>query len=445
MRFGVGKKHQMTIICFTRIDRESYNVFIDQTFNPLSSMSVAIRPSRRESSGQQGPQYWFRWAILALGSLLCVVQLLESGKRASACFLDYYLQDSPTSSGSGSHHEAQVAQWFEHVTGGSTATKCPSVFAKVQSGLWADPNDGKLLYRKVVSEPHFLMSLHSQAYDNTRYGSIYVKGQYYEDEVRQRFEYILNETHWDYESSSSLPMVLDIGGNIGFYTFLSAAWQHAVVTFEINPANILRICESLHLNTQNPQIGMNPSINHTMRVQLYQQGMSNVTGNSFRVAVPGNPGATELPPSGASSVTRDTSRASAREFSVTTITLDDFARDRGWFETRPYIAIAKIDTEGHEPQILQGGLNVFKAHFVQNVLVEYRVITWEMVQRILLDQGYVVVEHDVRTKKITQLNRTESFHYMTELTAKMTRRGKSFPFCDVWFRLEHLPAVRGFL
>ncbi len=117
------------------------------------------------------------------------------------------------------------------------AISCDVVQERVQSGQWEDPNHGQLFLRQVITKPSFYISVHNQEYDRIRYNSIFETGDYYEVEVRERFEYILgeNQKDWDYHHSKfnhqRMPLVVDIGGNIGYYTLLSAAWKHAVVTF----------------------------------------------------------------------------------------------------------------------------------------------------------------------------------------------------------------------
>ena len=50
------------------------------------------------------------------------------------------------------------------------------------------------------------------------------------------------------EISRYSTIVLDVGGNIGWYTLVAASLCYRVVTFEPNIINNIRLCESLPMN-----------------------------------------------------------------------------------------------------------------------------------------------------------------------------------------------------
>jgi FkbM family methyltransferase len=283
-----------------------------------------------------------------------------------------------------------------------------------------------------------VVSVHNQVYDRLRYDTIYKQGNYYEEEVISRFVYILQENRnsFDYESTNTLPLVLDIGGNIGFYTLLSAAWQHAVLTFEINPSNIIRICESLHLNELNEH-GFS-DLPHSMTVRIHQQGVSDASGNTIRVEVPRNPGETSLD----KSLLRggDSGGTSERVFSTTTVTLDDFAAERGWLDrSDTTFSLVKIDTEGHEFQILMGAKKFIHSRRAKNILLEYRVHCRETMD-ILSDSGYVIVTSNKDSKgnvNRKMLTRNESVSFLDAETKRLRR--SRLQYLDFWFRLDTLP------
>lgn len=322
-------------------------------------------------------------------------------------------------------------KWMTEISG-ANETKCQSVFENSRKGLWEDPNHDMFQYRRIKTAPHFLVSVHHQQYDPVRYSSIYKNGNYYEGAVIQRFERILGENRdsFDFNSTPALPLVIDIGGNIGFYTLLSAAWKHAVLTFEINPANIVRICESLHLNSRN-EYGFS-ELSHSMAVMIHRQGVSNVTGSSFRVEVHRNPGQTILENT---RLQGDSGKTTERVFSTTTVTLDDFADERGWFQrTDLAVSILKIDTEGHELQIIQGAKRFLETRLVKNVLLEYRIRCREVLN-ILLDIGYVIVDG----KPSRLLSKDESIKFINENTQKLRTATIPDHYMDLWFRLDSLP------
>lgn len=90
-------------------------------------------------------------------------------------------------------------------------------------------------------------------------------------------------------------------------------------------------------------------------------GVSNLKGELNFVPDLLNPGASHF-------VSSSAKAAGMVEIPVTT--LDDFARDRGYFETRPNIAILKIDVERHEAQVLQGAKEFLNSGMLQNIFIE---------------------------------------------------------------------------
>jgi hypothetical protein len=84
-----------------------------------------------------------------------------------------------------------------------------------------DPNRGRHFVRRILSSPHHYVSLHNLEYDRVRYDSIFVKGEYYEHKVIARFENILQEDGRGKIESAPLPIVLDVGANIGYVSFQS--------------------------------------------------------------------------------------------------------------------------------------------------------------------------------------------------------------------------------
>lgn len=336
-----------------------------------------------------------------------------------------------------SSKEDALKRWMTEISG-AKETSCATAFDKVRSGVWEDPNNDQYLYRRIKTEPHFLVSVHNQRYDPVRYGPIYNNGNYYEGEVIRRFEFILQENRdaFDYDNKTALPLVIDIGGNIGFYTLLSAAWKHAVLTFEINPANIVRLCESLHLNNRN-EYGFS-ELSHSMHVKIHQVGVSNITGQTLRVAVPGNPGETTLE-NGAKGVTVE--KQSQRSFSTTTVTLDDFAAERGWLDrTDTVFSILKIDTEGHELQIILGAQQFIRSRRAKNILMEYRIFCREAMN-ILLEAGYVVVygerlaNGEIKRRTYTK---EESKAFLDAESEKLRNKQRGGKYSDIWLRLDTL-------
>jgi hypothetical protein len=112
---------------------------------------------------------------------------------------------------------------------------CAHVQEHIDEKSWPDPNAGTYFIRRIKDAPFFYVSVHSQQYDPLRYNHVFINGRYYEAQVIQRFHRILSDNKKEHENS----IVLDVGANIGYYTLLSASYQHTVYAFEINPGMLV--------------------------------------------------------------------------------------------------------------------------------------------------------------------------------------------------------------
>lgn len=64
---------------------------------------------------------------------------------------------------------------------------------------------------------------------------------YYENKMTANFVKIL-------KNRPISGRVIDVGMNVGWFTLLSRSLGHEVLSFEPDPSNIIRLCESLALN-----------------------------------------------------------------------------------------------------------------------------------------------------------------------------------------------------
>lgn len=269
---------------------------------------------------------------------------------------------------------------FASIVGGGDTT-CDQVQNLVDVNTWKDPNKGKWFVRQVITEPHFFISVHAQEYDPLRYKYIFNTGDYYETDVRKRFEYILAEHRYE-----DTPIVLDMGGNIGYYTLLSAAWNHSVITFEVNPANVIRLCESIRFNR------------FTEKIRIHRTGVSNTSGQLLEIEVGTNPGQVGIDDDPSHQLVKDDpkkaaphAKAETHKFMVTTMMFDDFVHERGWYDRDDInISLWKLDTEGHELQILLGSRRFIQSRMAKNILVEYRSRVRPATE-LLLDSGYAKI------------------------------------------------------
>ena len=228
---------------------------------------------------------------------------------------------------------------------------------------------------------------------------------------------------------------------------LSMALGYSVVAFEINPPNILRMCESLELNQwllpENDKGFEDPN---KPTVRFYQQGVSDVNGQEFKVWVPKNPGqaflrteqeGTEEMEEHASMEGAD--HMSGHHDSTTTVTLDHFAQQHGWLiplqdgslGVNPNIAIKilKVDVEGKEPLVIEGTQTLLRSGIVENILIEFRRLGRPNVQQamlILLDSGYTLVDDTEGKVSITR-----SMEILSDLTDQLEGTTKTI---DLWFQ-----------
>lgn len=354
--------------------------------------------------------------------------------------------------------EESDPSWAPIVQLGSTS--CSLVQERLQKGIWHDPNEGRVFARKLITEPSFTIAVHNQTYDPVRWDTLFVQGKYYEDLVFSRFVKILSSTKHPKQS-----LVLDVGANIGFYTLLSATMGYPVVSFEINPANLVRLCESLRLNKH-------PS------VSIFQRGVSNVDGTPLQVLVPKNPGQAFMreidDPKGLEKLKIKTNDTSTHHAFTTTITLDAFGQNLGWLPKKDKkmkknaasdwtVAILKLDVEGKEPQvrnlfyylggpqalqesplhshafslllqIIEGAKELLNSGRVLNVLTEFRRLARPNIQeaiQTLLDAGYGLVDDETEGRNARRLNRKDSQAYLDKLTEKFKGKGRNF---DFWFQ-----------
>jgi FkbM family methyltransferase len=229
--------------------------------------------------------------------------------------------------------------------------------------------------------------------------AIWKYGFYYERAVTARFEEILLSSQ---KSTSSETRVLDVGGNIGYYTLVSASVGPVTVdAFEPNVKNILRFCESLDMNRWYSEYDDNANTvayshgqNNVSKVNLYPFGVGETDGFLDFTLNENNPGQGSFANAGHGPNAQDIKTVKTR-----VVTLDKFAAGRGWFESRPDIAILKVDVEGFEYGVIRGAKELLKAKIIRNILMEVSARDKEERKanedalHILLSSGYQVEKY----------------------------------------------------
>ncbi len=258
-----------------------------------------------------------------------------------------------------------------------------------------DPNEGRIYARYTTTRPSFWVALHQQRYDATRW-SIMTQGKYYETVLTETFRNIIlaepQEQRQQQQTTTTTvhhnPLhVIDVGGNIGWYTLLSIAaaleQNHSIIVdiFEPNPRNHLRFCESLHLNDW---------IRHDIvKVNLFALGVT-----SRSMADKGETGRMDISTSGEGSLDSIKQGNLNRTVQFPLVTLDDMANELSWLEDSHNIFILKVDVEGFELDVLEGSQQILKSRKIQNIFLEGNLIKedggkFRHLVEVLVSCGYV--------------------------------------------------------
>ena len=360
--------------------------------------------------------------------------------------------------------------------------------------------------------PKFWISLHDKEFDPVRW-SIMEYGKYYEQEQTNLFITILqqaakakakNERTGDGASSSALaqrqdpPRVIDVGGNIGWYTLLSAAMGAQVDVFEPNQFNILRMCESICMNswindpngrscfaTPNKNAGEDagggdaPRIlqhgdddddDDTSRVRIHRNGVG-ATHNEYVSFATNkkNPGASMIVPTTTTTKKNDATNAANannapkdqqqpsyidRVDTIKLVSLDEIAIERGWLLTSPassgpIIDILKVDVEGHELGVFQGAKKLLQSGLIKNIFMEGNVgskelklkfneivdIFYDAHYELVRTGGYIGPKNDV---KYNMKNITNKFEFQNVVLKECTTNNpKPRSSCNMWWRLRN--------
>lgn len=246
---------------------------------------------------------------------------------------------------------------------------CPRLLKQMKTKVGmqrTDPNKGMIRSRRTTTVPPFYISLHEKSFDITRW-TIMETGEYYERKLASSFQEVL-------QSSPPGARVLDVGANIGFFTLLSAAQGPFVLdSFEPNLKNRMRFCESLNMNQWfrtefnniPPTIGEGEDEEESPIVNLYPYGVGQEEGH-FVFKEDNNPGM---------GLVTKAKTTPENKNGVHIVTLDSFAKERGWFDSKPHVAILKIDVEGNECQVIEGAKEFLKTNMVHNIFMEISVRT----------------------------------------------------------------------
>jgi FkbM family methyltransferase len=369
---------------------------------------------RTRRSGNGGIVALFLYSFLACLMLALVVGVallaMERKQKASAQSISELLEATMQDL----HHTAIQGydQYFSSGTPAAGASGTASIttatgtlFQPVDcrrslqdyAGSDTDPDStDKILVRTDTMYP-FLVSLHNQKFDPVRW-DIYLYGRYYERALEELWGMLLllhpTPQPVTNRQSSSPPHVVDVGGNIGYYSLYSASFGKSVQidSFEPNPANVLRFCESVGINHWGGSSAATSS--DAPHINIWEMGISKERGSLSFFRDKANPGAGRIVTDGEDKVTKPGLNQATPEHTVVipVITLDDFVQERGWFDSPVTIVVMKIDVERHEAEVIMGATKLLQSGMVKNIFTEVGADIDKNLQidalRILTNAGY---------------------------------------------------------
>jgi FkbM family methyltransferase len=279
----------------------------------------------------------------------------------------------------------------------------------------------KSYVRLMKTEIPFYLSTSDKTVDGIR-AEMFDKGDYYEEIMTTTMQTILkgvSKRIGEHSTIKKRPVMLDVGGNVGWFSMLSAAHGAEVFVFEPNVVNMIRLCESSVLNGWSPS--SNPENN---QVHPYLKGVNDVHGIQkvmYKVDAT-NPGSFSFEEKHAAE------GLNVVEGELQLVTLDALAQSQHWLEDKDsaIIAILKIDVEGLELKVITGAQKLLSSHKIQYIFLEWKVDQverWGAMATILLDAGYVLYkfggwmgpENFVTTDNKMQNNVTELVNNLAQI------------------------------
>jgi FkbM family methyltransferase len=261
----------------------------------------------------------------------------------------------------------------------------------------------------------FYVSTHDGEIDSVR-ASIMRYQLYYETYLSK----IIATTYEKKKADGKETIFLDVGANIGWFSLVAAAHGATkVYSFEPNKQNTIRFCESLSLNGYLQDDFIIP----------VPKGVGNKedTRELYSVAQ-GNPGSFSF------------QKPFKNAFVVGTMeitTLDVFAEEHGWFDTKPSIPIFKLDVEHFEMEVMEGATRLLNSGIIESIAMELKPAHSKKVKSkicsLLLGAGYEFFMHGgYKGPNIeVKINYTNSSELVSDLQAKKYKE-------NVLFRLKRV-------
>lgn len=266
-----------------------------------------------------------------------------------------------------------VSKFTESDLPGLQPLLCEQYLEDIYNGVLniSDPNELKVYGRRIHgwSGVPYWIAVHDMKYDKVRWGTVFMEGKFYEFAMDKAFVEIL-------KASPPGALVIDVGGNIGWFTLMSRSMGFSVETFEPLKRNAARLCESLRLNrwsnaAEKTYDKLLPPLARPVYVNIHDVGVGDQDAKQEFNFHPLNPGEGSLHALPVSfERTWEKLNAPQRTDTVSVTSLDSFARGRGWFDDPVEIAILKVDIEGYEPKVFAGAKELLKSKMIKNILLE---------------------------------------------------------------------------
>lgn len=237
----------------------------------------------------------------------------------------------------------------------------------------------KAYVTRTTSSYPFYWSTHSPELDPIRTTS-FEKGNYYEFQLSMRVIEAIEEG----KKNGDEVIFLDVGANIGWFSLLARSYGATnVYSFEPNPVNVLRMCESLTLNHWKEDDS----------VHIMQMGVGNKDEKKILHQFNPNPGAYTFDEVRVSNY-KDKEKA-VGEFQIKK--LDTFAEEMGWFQRKQRIAFFKLDVEGYEHAVIEGARKLIEARLIKYVSFEFNAKRGykevEPMINVFFESGYELYMH----------------------------------------------------
>jgi len=294
-----------------------------------------------------------------------------------------------------------------------------------------DPNEGKLYGRYTSVDPRFWISLHRGEFDAVRF-EIFGRGQYYEKALSNAFREVLSS------QSAGDTRVLDVGGNIGWFSLLSAALGATVASFEPNDVNYLRTCESMCLSgwlkggTGANCLGVTSESFLQKHIHIFPYAVSDVSGTIHFEAHTLNPGQGQV-----------MTTKSRNSIALKAVTLDGMVDALGWSDKR--IDILKVDVEGAEANVFKGAKSLLRSNHVENIFMEgnirnkEEVSKFEEIAKLLVKSGYVIYMEGGwmgpnELQRVPSLTYDDGFFLQLKKLCGENIQGKKRDQCNLWWK-----------